>query len=217
MNNFSGISEDYIYQDFKGLEDIAFRDKITFYEQYRDKIVWLPFHKAFEIKLDYSKALFTVGKYSKYIEIANELVAESIDKNIVKFGGEEVFETCLFKMAASYFNIGQIDKCQHILKELIKIDPSKNEYRQFLFRAFHKENGQVNKITRATSIVFLFCGVIASAFQILVSAYFLPQIDDFVILMIKLFFTVGFLLLIVGELWHIMQCKRTVNSLTPKN
>ena len=211
MKDISKIGSELIYSDYKEISELAFQEKVSFYERNKPLIKGLEFDKYFELKLDYSEALFNTGLYYKYIGVSEEIIGESIQYNISDFGGNDIYKECLFKKAAAHHNIYELDKAEHIAKELIKMNPKDRTYRRFLFRCLNKQKTKVNRTTRAISVVFFLSAALVSAIEILLINNFFPEISFISSLMRNSIFITGLFVFAFGEIWNIIKINKRIS------
>jgi len=87
-----------------------------------------------ELDVDYTFALFELGKYIKCLSILDLLIAQVINENIFTINGEDVFQILLFKKSACHYNLGEPQKSTQVLEELIKMNPLDETYQTFYKR-----------------------------------------------------------------------------------
>lgn len=136
----SSTYQSKIYRSFKEIESNDFRTVIRFYEERAVSISNLEFEEYFELLFCYTNATFEVGAYNKYIRLAEQIIEQSIDKNIQFFQGKDILCHCLFRKAAAHYNLNQFQQAGHLLQELIKIDPSHEDAAQLLKCIYYKSN-----------------------------------------------------------------------------
>lgn len=128
--------------DYSRIDKTDFKAKVQFYEQQQGKINELLPKDKFEIEVDYSFALFELGKYSKCLTILEKLIVLVIRENIFILDGENIFHSLLFKKSACHYNLGESEKSKHVLQELIKMDYSNETYQTFFKRCYRSEYKQ---------------------------------------------------------------------------
>ncbi len=212
MNYISKIGSELIYSDFKEISELAFQEKVSFYEKNRELIKSLAFQKYFEIKLGYSEALFNAGLYYKYIGIAEEIINESIHNNIKVFNNKDIYKETLFKKAAAHHNLYELDDAELIIKELIKMDPKDRSNQSFLFRCLNKKKSKLNRTTRAISVIFFLSAALVSAIEILLINNFFSDISFLSSIIRNSIFVSGLIIFVTGELWNIIIIKKKIKS-----
>jgi tetratricopeptide (TPR) repeat protein len=136
------MSRDNIYEDiyfrYYNLGNHAYYDKTRFYEAYIQRNSSLNREEKFDLTLDYIKALFAIGKYEKYLEMADAVIEAVIEENIITIHDEDVFQDLLFKKAASLYNLKKYEDSIYILNQLVRINKKDRDYRLMLWLAIIK-------------------------------------------------------------------------------
>jgi len=138
MEDYSHIEN--LLLDYSKIEKTNYKAKVQFYESKQNKISELLPKDKLEFDVDYTNALFELGKYVKCEGILHGLILTVIRDNIFDLDGKDVYQDLLFKKSACHFNIGEPEKCKHILSELIKINPDEANYKNFYKRCFRIEH-----------------------------------------------------------------------------
>ena len=210
-----------VYREFKAIDPTAYRQLIRYYEKRSEIIGQLEFEEFFEVLVIYVEALFEVGAYHKHIVAVDTVIEYSITYNIHFHKGKDIYYDMLFKKAASHFNLVQYEKAEHILKELIKINPNEEDVIVFLKKCLRRKNGRLVRIAKASSILlFLITAMVISIEVLLVRPFYrayAPNIESFRTSL----FIIGILILILGDLIHRVQVevnvKKYVSSCTEKS
>ena len=212
MKDISRIGNELIYSDFKEISELAFQEKVSFYEKNRELIKNLEFSKYFEIKLNYSDALFNAGFYYKYIGTSDEIISESIQYNIARFKNRDIYKETLFKKAMAHHNLNELEEAEIIVKELIKMDPGDRSNKFFLFRCLSKKKSKFNRTTRAVSIIFFLSAVLVSATEILIINNFFSEISFISSFIRNTLFVIGLVIFAVGEVYNFLKIKKEIKS-----
>jgi tetratricopeptide (TPR) repeat protein len=112
----------------------------------------LDYYEKLELSIDYTIALFEIGKYEKYLYIVDEVIEKVIEENIWEVQGVDAFEALLFRKAASHYNLAEYDAAIIILRQLVKINEHENLYKNLLSKAVRRDrhknnNGLLRPIT----------------------------------------------------------------------
>lgn len=126
--------------DYAKIEKTNYKAKIQFYEERAVRINELLPREKLELDIDYTNALFELGKYVKCEDTLNVLIETVIRDNIFIIEGQDIYQELLFKKAACHFNIGESEQCKHILSELIKMKPQESNYQNFYKRCYRIEH-----------------------------------------------------------------------------
>ncbi len=216
MSYFQSTYRSKVYRDFKEIESNAFRQIIRFFEKHEKMINRLEFEEYFELLTAYTDALFEIGAYQKHILMADIVIENSITLNIQWYKGEDIFYLTLFKKAASYFNLHEYDKTEHILKELIKISPEDKETASFLKRCLRRKGSKSLSIARALSIFLFLITALIICFEVLLVRPFYEMHADKVETSRIGTFLAGFVVLIAGDLFHRGKIEAQINGYVEK-
>lgn len=212
MSTFKSTYHSKTYRDFKALDEKAYRDMVRFYEEREDDIKGLEFQEFFELLFAYVDALFEIGSYRKHLLLVDYVIECSIDNNIKYLEGKDVFYHLLFRKAASLYNTLSYNKADYILRELIRINPEKEEVSQFLKKCLRKMNPAIIRHSRATSILLFFLAAIIICVEVLFIRPFMAEFITPVELSRNLIFGLGCFVLLFGSLVHRWQIDREVNA-----
>ncbi len=191
-----------LFQSFKAIGAGEFKQVVRYYERHEKEILKLDFEEYFEILVVYTNALFEVSEYRKHIRIADIVIETSIIENISTVNGQEIFETMLFKKAASHYNLLEYEKAIHVLRELLKIEPDNLENARFLEHCMRAEKPQIRKQTRAIAVFLFLTAALTVSVEVLFIRHFAPAFDSQIELLRNGLFGLGLFVLIFGTLWH---------------
>ena len=205
-----------IYRGFKSIEVDNHRSVIRYFEEHEDAIVRLEFGEYFEMLVAYSNALFEIGAYTKHLLMADVIVEASIEENVQYFHGEDVYYNTLFRKAASFYNLYEYDKAEHILRELIKMNPYDTNAVSFYKRCLMDRKGKLLKRMRAGSMVFFLLTPVIIAIQVLVIQNFYSDKVELFEDIWLITFLLGWVFYLSGDLLHrqhnIEKVKKLVNT-----
>lgn len=154
----------------------------------------------------YTHALFEISEYRKHILLADIVIETSIIENINYVNGQEVFQSMLFKKAASHYNLYEYKKAIHVLRELLKIEPNNRENMQFLEQCMRDDQPQIAYQTRAIAVFLFLAAALTVSVEVLVIRNFYPEWGYHIELTRNIMFITGLLILIVGSIWHRWTC-----------
>lgn len=216
MHISKSVKHSRVYLNFKEIEIGEFREIVRYFEDNEYQIQHLEFGEYFELKIVYLIALFEIGAYHRYLSKVEELIAATILHNIKYHKGEDIYQKLLFKKAAAYYHLLQMEKAEHILYELIKMNPHDEVVILLLKKCLQKKQPAYVRHTRALSILaFLFAAVIISVEVLLIRNFFQLYADSFEFYRNVVFFF-GLLLLVGGDLLHYLQVNNKVNKFVSK-
>lgn len=205
-------SNSHIYLEFKEIEQNEFRNIVRFFESHNSEIAQLEFNEYFELLLTYADALFEIGTYHSYLSVADQAIGITIEHNIKYYHGEDIFFNLLFKKAAAHYNLLEYDKSEHILRELVKMNPGNEMTVRFLKKSIRQNKPGFLKSTRAIS-VFLFlltAGIIA--IELCLVRPFFAEYISVIELVRNIVFGAGWTILIVGDLFYRWLVNNKVNK-----
>lgn len=166
--NFMPANRLRLYRDFKALVSNDYYGIMRFYEQYEDGIRALEFDEYLECTLAYTNALYETGNHGKHLVMCDHLLEIIIMQNIDTWGGEDLYERVLFRKAASLFHLQEYPKAEHVLRELIKIDPSDRVSCRFLEKCLLQQKPGWLMKTRATCVAFSLLAATVVALELFV-------------------------------------------------
>jgi hypothetical protein len=201
-----------IYRDFRAIEASDWRVIVRYYENCEKQIRELDFEEYFEIMNTYTKALFEIGAYQKHLLMADAVIEASVMNNIKFLNGEDVFHRTLFKKAASCYHLHELEKCEHILRELIRIDPNDTNSGLFLKKCLRKMQSALVRQTRAAAVFLFLMSAIIICFEILLVRSFYPEYDDLVEASRNSIFLLGLVVLAGGDVFHRWRANREVDK-----
>ena len=191
-----------IYRGFKSIETDDRRAVVRFFEKHEKAIIQLEFNEYFELLIAYTDSLFEVGAFAKHILMSDVVIEASIEQNIQFFHGQDVYYNGLFKKAASFYNLYEYDKAEHILRELIKMNPYNSETINFLKKCRHDRKSSFVKNMRAAAMVLFLITPLIIAFEVLFVTHFYPYWVEYVRTLWMVVFIVGWVCYLSGDLIH---------------
>ncbi len=212
MPNLTSTYHSKIYRGFKEIEPNEHHARVRYYETYEDQIRQLDFSEYFELLIAYTDALFEVGAYQNHVLMADQAIEMSIANNIRFYNKKDIFYELLFKKAASCFNLMQYKEAEHILRELIKIDPYNEMSIRFLKKCLIRKKPKHFLNIRAVCILLF----LLSALIISVELIFIRPLYEMYSAEVETArnatFLSGILILSGGELLHRILVKREVDK-----
>ncbi|MGH1334873.1 MAG: hypothetical protein ACRBFS_02020 [Aureispira sp.] len=125
-----------IFRDFRSIPYSDYYYLIRFYEQNNKDIDFLPLDEGMIMSYYYANALFETQEYELYLQIANELLEQSIIHNIRYIDGEDVYMTVLYKKASAHLKLDQIETAQRLSTQLLRLEPEQFHYQALLRQCF---------------------------------------------------------------------------------
>lgn len=202
-----------VYRNFKALEPTAWLQIVRFYERNEEEIQQLDFDQYFDCLLTYSEALFQSGQSAKHLVMSDEVIRQIFQKNLTTWRGEDVFAQTLFRKAASHFNLDEISRAEHVLRELIKIRPYDKNPQKLLFRCFRKKKPSFLKKSRVLALLFFLVAVPGIAVDLFIVRPFFPIYERLAEFVWWSFFGLGWLALVIGDGWNYLHARRQVGQI----
>lgn len=151
-----------LYRQLREVDPKDYQRIIRMYEEREREIGRLDVVEHFELTVSYVDALFATGAYRQHLLMVEPVIAASIANNLREAPGVEgdVFQHLLFKKAVSCYRLRQYAEAKHLSQELIRIDPKRALYPQFLRATLFKAQSGVLQFGRGA---FIFCMLLAAA------------------------------------------------------
>ncbi len=194
-----------MYRNFRAIDRSEFRRMVRFYERFEKNILVLDFEEYFEMVVVYTQSLFEISEYRKHILMSDVVLKTSILENITHIRGEEIYKSTLFQKAASHYNLKEFSKAQHVLCELLKMDPQDSLSVRFIGRVLRDDKPTYVNYTRAISIFLFLMAVLMICVQVLIIKPFYMMYDPIIDVSRNTVFSMGVVVLVGGELWHRWQ------------
>lgn len=201
MSQSPFIYKNDVYQAFKALEKASYREIVYYYETNKYKIQNLDIEPHFEILTAYAIALFELGMYRRYVEIADEILEQSIIFNIFEVDQEDIFSSTLFRKAAAHYNLLERDKAEMLIIQLLNIHPYNQDARSFYGRIMTSKK-KYSAYSRALSVVFLLSSAFCIAIELLVIRPFYADLIPILEVVRNCLFALGLSVYLFGELFN---------------
>lgn len=169
-----------VYLQYFSLADTAYRERVRFYEENPKSLSSLSYDDRLEIDFDYLYCLFELGRYDRYLSKVDPFIELVIVENIYQFHGENIFEELLFRKAACYFQLCEYEKCNNILKQLIKMNPSGAFYIGLYTISSRRIRNDVFLTIKAVSVMMLIIVMGISIASIFLEPFFQGHIQPLI-------------------------------------
>lgn len=201
-----------LYRTFLSLEETAFQEQIRFFEEHEKAIRDLDFEEYFDMLVVYVTALFEVGAYREHLLMVDVVIETSIINNIIKYKEEDLFRRMLFRKAASLYHTQQYAKAEHILAELLRMDPADQGAILFLKKCLRTHYPQVRSNARASAIFLFLLTAFVIAIEVLLVRPFYEMHAKTVELSRNTIFVLGLLSIVFGDVYHLYLSEREVSG-----
>ncbi len=187
------------YEAFLAIDAMAYKEKIQYIEENFFMLRQLDGEEYFDMMVLYGEALFEAGEYARQAKLADHIVEMSIERNIIKHRGQDVYFETLFKKAASLHNLDKIDQAVHILKELVKINPDHESTKLFLINCIIRQKKPSVRPYRNISLMMLLSSAVIIAIELILVRRLWPSWTMIIEMIRNGLFITGVILLIAGE------------------
>ncbi len=206
--SFSSQTYSQIYRNFRTIHTGEYRRIVRFYERHEKEIVQLPFEEYVDLLICYTHALFEIEEYRQCLKMADVVIQTAILENITILKDKDVYQESLSKKAACLHRLGQLDKAQYVLEELIKINPQEHNAIQHLHQVMRDNKPAYTKTVQALSVLLFLISALVICVEVLVVKNLYKTYDTIFEWTRNTLFGAGILLLTVCELWHRWQVER---------
>jgi tetratricopeptide (TPR) repeat protein len=191
-----------LYRDYRSIDGQAYHSQIRFFEQHESEILGLEENEFFDLLTSYSKALFLVGAYRKYLLLAEEVIAQTMERNVQLHQGEDLFLSTLFRKSYAHFRLLEYDKADYVLRHLLRIDPDHQAGRSLLRRTLYRTKPAYVLSGRAISVLCFLLAALVSALHLVFIRHFYPQWGELAEGVRNAFFLGGVGILVGVDVWH---------------
>ena len=153
-----------LYRDFREIEPNDYQRIIRFYEEKEAEIGRLDFGEYFDLTAAYVDALFETGAYRRHLLLVDGVIIASIEYNVKYIDGQDIYRGMLFRKAASAYRLEDYALAEHILRELLRMNPADKDAFAFLHKTLRVRYRRWLQLGRALTIIALLAaaGVIAA-------------------------------------------------------
>lgn len=201
-----------LYRNFKAIEAADYLGLVRYYERFEDDIRALYFEEYFDCTVTYANALFETGAFGKYLVMADHLLETVIMQNIETWGGEDIYAQLLFKKSAALYNLMRYTEAEHILRELVKLDPWARLPLRFLRTCLWRQKPAWVARARAASLCLLLLAALLVAGAIFAVRPYFPEWLAAAKSIYIVVFAAGTLVLGGSETLHAWQCWKTAHA-----
>lgn len=206
-----------LYRDFRSIDAAAWRDIIHFFERRETDIRALDFDEYFELLYTYVNSLFEVGAYQKHLVMVDEVIEAAICHNIHMYKQEDIFKKSLFRKAASLYNTSDYSLAEHILRELVRMDPDYRDAISFLKKCLRSMHFRSLQVFRAIGIFLFLTAAVVISIEVLFVRPFYARFAGWAEAVRILLFVAGIGSLAMGELWHRWLAHRKAEAFAANN
>ncbi|MGK0363758.1 MAG: tetratricopeptide (TPR) repeat protein [Saprospiraceae bacterium] len=190
-----------IYRDFRAIGTKDYPSVLHYYEKHEDGIQQLEFAEYFEMLAAYTYALYNLNEHNKHILMAEVLIGESINNNIKQYKEEDVFYNTLLRKAISYCRLLRFKDAEHILHELIKIQPENVFAQRELNKCLFAQKPKYIKNLRALSVLLFFISAAVIVIELIFIKFLFPNLTHYFEYTRIVLFLTGIVVLVASEFY----------------
>jgi tetratricopeptide (TPR) repeat protein len=207
-----------LYRDFLAIEPKNYHAIIRFYEQWEAQIAQLDDDQHYQLLLAFTNALFEVGAYRQFLVVVDQAILVSLDESYLKdqHYKQQLFEQLLFRKAAAFVQTIEPAKAEHVVRELLRINPKHALASLLLRKTLRQQNTSINIITRAVAILLFGLSALIIIVEVLIIRSFYELYTGPVELSRNLIFIGGLLVLGLGEALTHWRAYRTAKRFAKK-
>jgi tetratricopeptide (TPR) repeat protein len=154
-----------------------YRQLVRFVDLQSDHIAQLDDDDQLNIYCSYAEALFAIGEYRAHIAAAKSCIERSFTTNISNWYEYDILELMLFKMAAAYYNTGQLTLAKKHVLSLMRIAPQEKQYRAFYLHILRSETPGYTKQLQRFTVLTALTAALVIALEILAVQPFYPALQ----------------------------------------
>ncbi len=205
-----------LYRHFREIGTAEFQAIIHFYERHESAIENLDEDERFDLLVTYADALFQTNKYKSYLLAADQAIELSIFFNIKTHRGSDIYHELLFKKAAAHYHLLEYNRTEHVLRELVKLNPEDRLSILFLRKCLRRKKPTYLMNARAFSIfLFLLTAIIIVVEILFIRTIYTSYIDVVEAMRICTFF-LGILILVGSDLFHLATINKDIRYFIKK-
>lgn len=212
MNYSKSTYHTKIYRDFKEIEIGEYRAIVDYYDEFERDIRELDFQEYFEMMVAFVDALFQLGKYQKHLLMVDVAIEASVMNNIKMYQDTDIFHKLLFQKAASAYHTFDLERADHILRELIKMNPKDRISAMFLKKCLRRKQPNFIATSRAISIFLFLTTAVVICADVLIISNFFHQIHPETVILRNVLFGMSIAILVFAECWHRWKVSKEVND-----
>jgi len=200
-----------LYRDFLALDPADFHGIIRYYEAHEDGIRQLADKEYFVLLLHYTQALFYVKAYRQHLAVVDHTLYTCLNQTDSK-DIAAIFRDLLFMKAAAARSSLQLDVAEHVLRELLRMEPNYPGATILLRQCLRQQDQDLVKRSRAISILLFGLAAVVIALEILFVRPFYSLQAPIVESLRNGIFLLGILTLLGGELASWWRAHRRVQA-----
>lgn len=191
-----------LYRNFKAIAPDDYHEIVRYYERHEATIRDLDDFEFFDCAYSYGTALYETADYHRFLVMADHLIEYVIMRGVHRWRGEDVFQLLLFKKASALYRTGNTASCDHVLRELLRINPTHKGAVSLLEMNSQEQKPRWLRISRACAVGASLLAAILIAFEIFAIRPFWPEAYPIAEAVHNGLLFGGIAWLSVAEFWH---------------
>jgi hypothetical protein len=193
------IPHSALSEQIRSLRADAHRPVIHFFEKHESAIRGLEPWEYLDILLIYLDALFACGEYARFLGRVDEGLILALDSRLQTLAQGEVYHHLLYRKAAATWHGGDLKATEHILRQLLRLDPGHALAARFLTRCLSTVRKTERQRVRALSIGFFLLTTLVLVLEALWIRPFRAEWTGIVEITRNVLFVLGWIALGGGE------------------
>ena len=169
-----------VYVAFRSLPKKGWTDIIKLYESKLEDIDLLSSAKRLDILDMYLEALHEIKDFRKLKKEVEHLIYLSLSEEIPVEIGLPYYQAALYWKADACFQMREYKEAQHILEQLVRMNPQNSLYSRKLVKCFYWDKPSYIYRFRALTILLFFMAVIVIIIEFLIIKPFFNEYSAFI-------------------------------------
>ncbi len=151
-----------LYRRLRSVDPTDYQRIIRQYEEREREIGHLDIEEYFELTVAYVDALFQTGAYRRHQMAVDRVIHYSIEHNFRTLPDDDrdIFHQMLLRKAAAAYRLSDYPTAEHVIRELIRINPGQPTHTAFLRIVLFKQRQRTLQWGRG---LFIFCMLTGAA------------------------------------------------------
>lgn len=196
-----------VYVAFRKIPKKSWRDIVQLYEDREDEVELLSIERQLEVLYLYIESLHELEYAQKLNNKVCPLIELSLSESIEVEEGLYYFEKALFWKACALLRLMKYKESQHILKQLVSMNPTDKSYRKHLWLSFFKDKPLYVQHCKTLAMIMFFLAAFIIIVEILLINTFYTVWSVSVEWLRSVLFVAALLLVGTAESCHAVYAK----------
>jgi tetratricopeptide (TPR) repeat protein len=196
-----------VYVAFRSLPKKGWIDIIKLYESKQEDIDLLSSAKRLDILDMYLEALYEIKDFRKLKKEVEHMIYLSLSEEIPVEIGLPYYQAALFWKADTCFQMREYKESQHILEQLIRMNPNNTLYSSKLVKCFYWDKPSYIYRFRALTILLFFLAAIVIIIEFLIIKPFYNEYSAFIMSLRSCLFLSALGIVGAIEILHWLCCE----------